>query len=77
MYSPENVKEIRGTAALELMRYKAVNNISTKAESFLPFFLNDKDINEVLVAAGMPIITVDEAQQKIELDVIDINREDV
>lgn len=63
-------------AALELMRYKAVNNISTKAESFLPFFLNDKDINEVLVAAGMPIITVDEAQQKIELDVIDINRED-
>lgn len=64
-------------AALELMRYKAVNNISTKAESFLPFFLNDKDINEVLVAAGMPIITVDEAHQKIELDVIDINREDV
>lgn len=63
-------------AALELMRYKAVNNISTKAEPFLPFFLNDKDINEVLVAAGMPIITVDEAQQKIELDVIDINRED-
>lgn len=64
-------------AALELMRFKAVNNISIKAESFLPFFLNDKDINEVLVAAGMPIITVDEAQQKIELDVIDINREDV
>lgn len=67
----------RLVAALELMRYKAVNNISTKAESFLPFFLNDKDINEVLVAAGMPIITVDEAKQKIELDVIDINREDV
>lgn len=67
----------RLVAALELMRYKAVNNISIKAESFLPFFLNDKDINEVLVAAGMPIITVDEAQQKIELDVIDINREDV
>ena len=64
-------------AALELMRYKAVNNISTKAESFLPFFLNDKDINEVLVAAGMPIITVDESKQKIELNVIDINREDV
>lgn len=67
----------RLVAALELMRYKAVNNISTKAESFLPFFLNDKDINEVLVAAGMPIITVNETQQKIELDVIDINREDV
>ena len=64
-------------AALELMRYKAVNNISTKAESFLPFFLNDKDINEVLVAAGMPIINVDESKQKIELNVIDINREDV
>ena len=64
-------------AALELMRYKAVNNISTKAESFLPFFLNDKDINEVLVAAGMPIINVDESQKKIELNVIDINREDV
>lgn len=60
----ENNNE-RLKAALELMRFKALMDI---AGDTVPL-LDIKDINEILIVAGIPVIVPDEVNKK-ELEVI-------
>lgn len=55
----------RMTAALELMRFKALIDIS---EGRRPV-LQEQDINEILTVAGMPVVVPGEIGKK-ELEVI-------
>ena len=61
----ENSKNERLLAALELMRFKALSDI---AGNTVPL-LDIKDVNEILLVAGMPVIVPDEVNKK-ELEVI-------
>ena len=60
----ENNNE-RLKAALELMRFKALKEI---ASDTMPL-LDIKDINEILIVAGLKVIVPDEVNKK-ELEVI-------
>lgn len=62
----ENNNE-RETAALGLLRFKALVELATnpEAEAVLTF----KDVNEILLVAGHPVIVPDEINKK-ELEVI-------
>ena len=60
----ENNNE-RLKAALELMRFKALMDIA--GDTVPP--LDIKDINEILIVAGIPVIVPDEVNKK-ELEVI-------
>ena len=61
----ENSNFERFKAALELMRFKALVDV---AGDTVPL-LDIKDINEILIAAGIPVIVPDEVNKK-ELEVI-------
>ena len=61
----ENSNFERFKAALELMRFKALSDI---AGDTLPL-LDIKDVNEILLVAGLPVIVPDEVNKK-ELEVI-------
>lgn len=55
----------RMKAALELLRFKALVDVAGNNAPLLDI----KDINEVLVTAGLPVIVPDEVNKK-ELEVI-------
>ena len=55
----------RLTAALELMRFKAVMDLAGNNAPILDI----KDINEILITAGLPVIVPDEVNKK-EVEVI-------
>ena len=59
----ENNERMR--AALELMRFKAVVELAGNSAPILDI----KDINEILITAGLPVIIPDEVNKK-ELEVI-------
>lgn len=72
MYSNVDSAAIRNQAALELMRYKMLAQLA--AEKTYPS-LNDDDINEILIVAGMPVIVPDEVNVP-ELDIINTKKEE-
>lgn len=65
MYNPQEVNEIRAKAALELLRHKALIEIAEGG----PCYLNQDDINEVFIVAGLPVIVPGEVDKK-ELEVM-------
>lgn len=65
MYNSEKTKEIRAEVAIELLRHKALIQIGKGG----PCLLDENDINEVLVVAGVPVIVPGEINHK-ELEVI-------
>lgn len=71
MYTTEEKKSIRTEAALELARHKML----MKMAKGYSFGLNEEDINEVMIVAGLPLLTPDELNAP-ELDVIKVNKED-
>ena len=76
MYTPENVKGIRGEAAFELMRHMMLQAIAENAErqySSEPK-ITVEELNKVLLVAGIEMVTPSEALH--DLDVINIGKED-
>lgn len=69
MYSAEETKELRSKVALDLARYKMQIKVA-KGEA--PS-LDDNDVNELFVVAGLPLLGPGELDQ--ELKVINIGRE--
>ena len=65
MYNAEETREKRAEVAMELLRHKALMQIAKGG----PCLLDENDINEVLVVAGVPVIVPGEIHQK-ELEVI-------
>lgn len=72
MYSNVDSAAIRNQAALELMRYKMLAQLA--ADKTYPS-LDDNDVNEILIVAGMPVIIPDEVNVP-ELDIINTRKED-
>lgn len=72
MYSNVDSAAIRNQAALELMRHKMLIQL---AEGKTYPSLNDDDVNEILIVAGMPVIVPDEVNVP-ELDIINVKKED-
>lgn len=71
MYIPEEKKSIRTEAAIELARHKMLMQMA-KGYSF---GLNEEDINEVMIVAGLPLLTPDELNAP-ELDVIKFDKKE-
>ena len=70
MYTPQETKELRSTIALELARFKMQMRVACgEAPS-----LNDTDLNELFVVAGLPLL--DPGELDDELKVINISKED-
>lgn len=65
MYNAEETKEKRAEVAIELLRHKALMQIGKGG----PCLLDENDINEVLVVAGVPVIVPGEIHKK-ELEVM-------
>lgn len=72
MYSNVDYAAIRNQAALELMRHKMLVEMASGKN--YPG-LNNDDINEILIVAGMPIIVPNEINIP-ELDIINIKKEE-
>lgn len=71
MYNAEETKELRSRIALELARHKLL----VKMGKDHPVMLNDEDINEVFVVAGLPLLTPSELEAP-EVQVIKMSKED-
>ena len=65
MYNPQESNEIRGTAALVLLRHKALMQLAHGGLCLL----DENDINEVLIVAGLPVVIPGELEKK-ELEVM-------
>ena len=72
MYSNVDSAAIRNQAALELMRHKML--VDMASNKTYPS-LNNNDINEILIVAGMPVIVPNEVNIP-ELDIINIKKEE-
>lgn len=68
MFSDTESKEFRASVALELLRYKMKQEVSENPK-YPGLALND--VNECLIVAGEPIVSVEE-----DLDVIIPEKED-
>ena len=68
-YTPTETKELRATIALELARFK----MQVRVAQGYSAMLNDEDLNELFVVAGLPLLTPGELDQ--ELKVINIEKE--
>lgn len=65
MYSAEETREKRAEVAMELLRHKALMQIAKGG----PCLLDENDINEILIVAGLKVIVPDEVNKK-ELEVM-------
>lgn len=64
-YNAEETRNKRAEVAMELLRHKALMQIAKGG----PCLLDENDINEVLVVAGVPVVVPGEIHHK-ELEVI-------
>ena len=63
MYTATETKEMRAQIALELARYKVQKRV---AEGFQPK-LDDDDVNELFVVAGLPLLQPGELDKELEV----------
>lgn len=63
MYNAQETKEMRCSIALELARFKMQVRV---AEGNVPK-LNDGDLNEIFVVAGLPLLTKGELDEEVKL----------
>lgn len=63
-YTPEEKNEIRYQAALELLRFKALNVVALDGE-----YITIEEVNDIMCVAGMPVIVPGEIHKK-ELEVM-------
>ena len=70
MYTPQETKEMRCSIALELARFKMQVKV---AQGYQPR-LDDNDLNELFVVAGLPLLEPGELEQEVEL--INIKKEE-
>lgn len=69
-YTPTETKELRATIALELARFK----MQVRVAQGYSAMLNDEDLNELFVVAGLPLLTPRELDEEVKL--VNIGRED-
>ena len=69
-YTPTETKELRSTIALELARYKMQVQVARGNAAVL----DDDDINELFVVAGLPLLTPGELDEEVKL--INIEKEE-
>ena len=69
-YTPTETKELRSTIALELARYKMQVQVARGNAAIL----DDDDVNELFVVAGLPLLTPGELDEEVKL--INIGKED-
>lgn len=69
-YTPTETKELRSTIALELARFKMQIRVAGGEAPIL----NDTDLNELFVVAGLPLLTPGELDEEVKL--INIGKED-
>lgn len=70
MYNAEETKEMRARIALELARFK----IQVRVAEGFQAKLDDNDVNEIFVVAGLPLL--EPGELKKEVDLINISKED-
>ena len=71
MYNAQETKEMRSTIALELARHKIQVRM---ANGYRYPSLDNEDLNELFVVAGLPTLEVGDLEQ--EVDLINIQKED-
>lgn len=69
-YTPTETKELKCSIALELARFK----MQVKVAKGYPPMLNDEDLNELFVVAGLPLLTPGELDEEVKL--INIGKEE-
>lgn len=70
MYNAQETKATRAEIALELARYKMEVRV---ARGHSPY-LDDEDLNEILITAGLPLLQPGELEK--EVDLINLGKED-
>lgn len=70
MYTPQETKEMRSAIALELARHMMMVKVASGRHPYL----DDEELNELFVVAGLPLLEPGELEQEVEL--INIQKED-
>lgn len=70
MYTPQETKEMRSAIALELARHMMMVKVASGRHPYL----DDEELNELFVVAGLPLLEPGELEQEVEL--INIKKED-
>lgn len=69
-YTAEETKEMRAQIALELARFKMEVQVAKGRSPYL----DDEDLNEILITAGLPLLQPGELEK--EVDLINLGKED-
>ena len=70
MYSQTETKEMRSAIALELARHMMMVKVASGRHPYL----DDEELNELFVVAGLPLLEPGELEQ--EVDLINIKKEE-
>ena len=70
MYSQTETKEMRSAIALELARHMMMVKVASGRHPYL----DDEELNELFVVAGLPLLEPGELEQEVEL--INIKKEE-
>ena len=70
MYTPQETKEMRSVIALELARHMMMVKVASGRHPYL----DDEELNELFVVAGLPLLEPGELEQEVEL--INIKKEE-
>ena len=70
MYNAEETRATRAEIALELARFKMEVQVAKGRSPYL----DDEDLNEILITAGLPLLQPGELEK--EVDLINLGKED-
>lgn len=70
MYTPQETKEMRSRIALELARHMMMVKVASGRHPYL----DDEELNELFVVAGLPLLEPGELEEEVKL--INITKED-
>lgn len=70
MYTPQETKEMRSTIALELARHMMMVKVASGRHPYL----DDEELNELFVVAGLPLLEPGELEEEVKL--VNITREE-
>lgn len=70
MYNAEETRATRAEIALELARFKMEVRVAKGRSPYL----DDEDLNEILITAGLPLLQPGELEK--EVDLINLGKED-
>ena len=70
MYTPQETKEMRSAIALELARHMMMVKVASGRRPYL----DDEELNELFVVAGLPLLEPGELEEEVKL--INITKEE-